>query len=336
MNSKTITVLIPTFQRAKLLKRAIDSVLSQTYQNFEIIVCDNASQDQTFQIVENLRSRDSRIKYFRHTENIGMNKNFTFAVSKVRTPFFCFLSDDDYYLPTFFSDAMEGFEKSSKVKFSVLAAPTVDTEGKFLSNQLDSWPRTNCIYAPGDGLLPTLNGFHPIITTCIFRTEIIDEFSFDEEFKIMTDIPVLISCVAKYYFYVSDKVGGYFIRHPKAVGYTVVGIRESCRLWRKLELYFAKDKDISNKSLGIISKTLKKRNDKAFWGTFLMSFKRKDWAKFYCLSKILLRENYFIYKIPCLMLVLLSRSVIGVAMLIKLYQFFTFAWLKFRENCRRN
>ena len=89
-----VTIAIPTYNRADgYLKDAINSALSQTYGNIEIIVSDNCSEDNTKEIVENFR--DSRIRYFRHEKNIGANNNFNFCLNQAQGKYFMLLSDDD-------------------------------------------------------------------------------------------------------------------------------------------------------------------------------------------------------------------------------------------------
>ena len=66
-----ITTIIPTYQRPKLLRRAIKSVLNQTYPHFQVCVYDNASGDETEAIVQEFIAKDSRIQYFRQEKNWG-------------------------------------------------------------------------------------------------------------------------------------------------------------------------------------------------------------------------------------------------------------------------
>ena len=68
-----ISVVIPTFNMGKTIRDTLKSVLNQTYKNFEIVVQDNNSQDDTFKIIESLT--DSRIKYFKNNTNIGYSRN---------------------------------------------------------------------------------------------------------------------------------------------------------------------------------------------------------------------------------------------------------------------
>ena len=64
-NNKLITVYIPTYNRLKFLKRAVNSVLSQSYQNFELIIVDDCSQDKTVEYLKKLSSNDERIFFFK-------------------------------------------------------------------------------------------------------------------------------------------------------------------------------------------------------------------------------------------------------------------------------
>lgn len=92
-NNPTITIAIPTFNRASLLGQTIDSVLKQSYGNLEIIVSDNCSTDNTGEVVA--AYGDKRIAYFRQDENLGMVGNWNFCLQHSTGEYFLLLSDDD-------------------------------------------------------------------------------------------------------------------------------------------------------------------------------------------------------------------------------------------------
>jgi|GEM_PF-4090006 len=96
-----ITTIIPTYRRPKLLRRAISSVLNQTYPHFQVCVYDNASGDETASVVAELSKEDPRVKYHCHAENIGATENFIYGMEHVEIPFFTLLSDDDLIFPNF-------------------------------------------------------------------------------------------------------------------------------------------------------------------------------------------------------------------------------------------
>jgi len=90
-----ISVIIATFNRAHLISRAIDSVLTQSHQNFEMIIADDGSDDNTEEVVKNYS--DSRIKYFKLQKNGGPGRAKNFGVEMASGETITFLDSDDYY-----------------------------------------------------------------------------------------------------------------------------------------------------------------------------------------------------------------------------------------------
>ena len=88
-----LSIIIPTYNRSKYISKCIDSVLSQTYKNIEIIVIDDGSTDNTEEIIKNFN--DKRIKYFKNTNHgIGYSRNF--GLDKATGDYIFFLDSDDY------------------------------------------------------------------------------------------------------------------------------------------------------------------------------------------------------------------------------------------------
>lgn len=100
-----VSVIIPTHNRAKLLRNAIVSVLNQTFQDFEILVVDDASQDNTPEVVAGFQ--DERIKYFRHDNNKGGSAARNTGIHNSSCDYIAFLDDDDEWLPEKLSKQME-------------------------------------------------------------------------------------------------------------------------------------------------------------------------------------------------------------------------------------
>ncbi|MCW2312608.1 glycosyltransferase family 2 protein [Rhodoferax antarcticus] len=95
-----ISVVIPTYNRSSYLEGAIASVLAQTVKDFEVIVSDNCSQDDTEAVVEKYLF-DDRVRYFKNEQNIGMVGNWRKAVYEHASgDWFILLSDDDYLIDT--------------------------------------------------------------------------------------------------------------------------------------------------------------------------------------------------------------------------------------------
>lgn len=88
-----VSVVIPTHERAQLLKRALQSVLVQTYDKLEILVVDDASRDKTREVVESFG--DTRIRYFRHQTNKGGSAARNTGIIAATGDYVAFLDDDD-------------------------------------------------------------------------------------------------------------------------------------------------------------------------------------------------------------------------------------------------
>jgi len=93
----TVSVIIPTYNRAKVLPRAVNSVLAQTYEDFELIIVDDASTDETQNVIE--KFNDERINYFCFSTNQGANTARNYGIKKAKGELISFLDSDDEYLP---------------------------------------------------------------------------------------------------------------------------------------------------------------------------------------------------------------------------------------------
>lgn len=101
MKKNKFTVIIPTRERANTLKYTIKTVLDQDYDNFEVIVCDNFSKDDTELVVTAFN--DKRIRYINTGQRLSMSHNWEFALSHVSDGYVSILGDDDGLLPNCFN-----------------------------------------------------------------------------------------------------------------------------------------------------------------------------------------------------------------------------------------
>lgn len=92
-----VSVIVPTYNRSQLLGRALHSVLAQTYPDWECLVIDDASVDETEEVVKRLG--DSRIRYLRHDTNRGASATRNTGIAEARGEHLAFLDSDDEWLP---------------------------------------------------------------------------------------------------------------------------------------------------------------------------------------------------------------------------------------------
>ena len=92
-----IDILMATYNGEKYIREQIDSILSQTYSNFNLIISDDASSDATVNILKEYANKDERIKIFKQDKNLGVVSNFEFLLNKVENEFFMFADQDDIW-----------------------------------------------------------------------------------------------------------------------------------------------------------------------------------------------------------------------------------------------
>ena len=90
-----VSVIIPTYNRADTIKRSIESVLSQSYQDFEIIIIDDGSTDDTYRVVKEIR--DTRICYIKGDKRMGANAARNIGVQRAKGEFIAFQDSDDIW-----------------------------------------------------------------------------------------------------------------------------------------------------------------------------------------------------------------------------------------------
>ena len=109
--TSTVSVIIPTFNREKLLKRSIKSVLNQTYPNLECLVVDDGSTDNTKDVIMNFN--DNRINYIKHKLNKHASAARNTGIQAAKGDYIAFLDDDDEWLPEKLKKQVYLLEQSS-------------------------------------------------------------------------------------------------------------------------------------------------------------------------------------------------------------------------------
>lgn len=111
--SSLVSVIIPTYNRAFFIERAINSVLTQTVEDLEIIVVDDGSTDETRRIVSSLQSKDERVRCIRHEVSKGSMASRNTGIKAARGEIVGFLDSDDEYLPTFLEREIQAFSTAN-------------------------------------------------------------------------------------------------------------------------------------------------------------------------------------------------------------------------------
>jgi len=99
MKNKTVSVLMATFNNERTVSNAVESILSQTYKNIELLILDDGSTDKTYEILENEYKENKKVKIFRNKRNIGLTKSLNILINKSNGFFIARQDADDFSLP---------------------------------------------------------------------------------------------------------------------------------------------------------------------------------------------------------------------------------------------
>jgi glycosyltransferase involved in cell wall biosynthesis len=125
-----VTVFIPTYNRAKLLAHSIRGVLEQTFDDLRLVVSDNASEDETPEVVTSFD--DPRLEYVRQPRNLGLLGNHNWFLARVETDYALILADDDLVYPTLLERAVPELDRRARTGVVHAAFDVIDEEGEVL------------------------------------------------------------------------------------------------------------------------------------------------------------------------------------------------------------
>jgi glycosyltransferase involved in cell wall biosynthesis len=128
------TIGIPVYQGGNYLDETLASARLQDYENLEIIVTDNASTDDTPEIVERHASEDARIRYVRHERNQGAAENYNSAFHASSGEYFCWNAHDDLTTPDFISSGVEALERHPEASVALAHVDRINARGDTLDS----------------------------------------------------------------------------------------------------------------------------------------------------------------------------------------------------------
>jgi glycosyltransferase involved in cell wall biosynthesis len=124
-----VSVGLPVYNGEDFLEQAIESILCQTFEDFELIISDNASDDATEKICRTFAERDRRIRYHRNSVNIGGTPNFNRLVRLARADYFKWAAHDDLCAPDFLGECVAVLDREATVVLCHSVTQVVDSQG---------------------------------------------------------------------------------------------------------------------------------------------------------------------------------------------------------------
>lgn len=127
-----VSIGIPVFNGQEFLPELLDSLLAQTFGDFEIVICDNASSDRTPQICRAYERRDSRVRFIPNERNLGAVENFNRAFALSTAPLFKWAAHDDIYHEAYLDTCVGLLEEYPDAVLAHTANAFIDEEGEIL------------------------------------------------------------------------------------------------------------------------------------------------------------------------------------------------------------
>lgn len=197
------SVIIPTYNRQKFIAKAIYSILAQNYANYEVLVVDDGSTDNTEERVKSIN--DNRIKYFKKENNErGAARNF--GIEMASGDYVTFLDSDDFLLENYLKTAFIELNTLKRPPFYHQGYQVVDVKGRVLS-------KINFIRNNDFGLLAEGNPF-----SCMgvfIRRDVLDKFRFNEDRRLSgsEDWELWLRISANYGFVTCNKITACLVNH---------------------------------------------------------------------------------------------------------------------------
>lgn len=127
-----ISIVLPVYNGERFLRASIDSVVSQTYTNWELLVIDDCSTDSTAEIVREYVQKDERIKYFRNEVNLRLPRNLNRGFSLTRGNYLTWTSDDNIYMPTALEKMYSALLADPEAQFAYASCDIIDEEDNII------------------------------------------------------------------------------------------------------------------------------------------------------------------------------------------------------------
>jgi glycosyltransferase involved in cell wall biosynthesis len=129
--SPSVCIGLPVYNGGEMLSGAIESILSQDFENFELIISDNCSTDNTMETCLKYQKKDKRIKYYRLEENLG-GKNFPIVFARSNSPYFMWAAHDDLHERSFISKCLERIEQDPSIALVYPKTRVLDADSNFI------------------------------------------------------------------------------------------------------------------------------------------------------------------------------------------------------------
>lgn len=203
LSEELVSIIMPAYNCGDFIGITLESVIAQTYQNWEVIVINDCSTDNTESVVFNYKSRDPRIKYYKLNENSGAAVARNKATDLANGKYIAFLDSDDVWFPEKLTKQIN-FMKKHGYSFTCTSYSKIDEQGNYLNRTINARSKSNY-----NDVLKTCPGN----STVIYDAEALGKFKIPN-IKKRNDYVMWLQVIkrAKYLYGVEEPLGCHRVR----------------------------------------------------------------------------------------------------------------------------
>lgn len=195
-----VSILLPSYNHEKYLSETIESVLNQTFKDFEFIIIDDYSIDNSREIIKEYKKKDKRIRVNYHNENKGISKTENELLSLASGKFVAFLNSDDVWDHNKLEKQLQIMEKDENLVVWT-QGEIIDDKSNYIGRKFTHPSRKTS----GNIFKSLLRGNYILFSSLIFKRENVRNLKFYENLKIISDFPFELALAKKYEYYFIDE-----------------------------------------------------------------------------------------------------------------------------------
>lgn len=176
-----VSIGLPVYNGARYLRSALDSLVAQDYGDLEIIISDNASEDETEAICREYAARDARIRYYRAEQNMGPVWNAVRTYESARGEYFLFTAHDDLRHPQYLSRCVAALERNPRALFCCTGVNFIDVDGHDITDVIPIRSLRPVGATPRERLRGLARSTYWVDVYSLIRTPALQETTFGQE-----------------------------------------------------------------------------------------------------------------------------------------------------------
>jgi glycosyltransferase involved in cell wall biosynthesis len=225
MRTPRLSIGLPVYNGARFIAQSLDALLGQSFDDFELIISDNASTDETGDICRKYEKQDPRVRYVRQPCNIGLSPNHNFTLNEARGELFKWASHDDLYARDLLKLCIEALDGHPDVVLAHSWSARIDESSKLIG--ADEYPLTTASPRPSERFRTTLVDFGGDDDYGVIRTHVLRRVAPRDSYHHADRTIVTELALQGQFYQVPEWL--YFRRyHPEQAEFKHVTVRSRC------------------------------------------------------------------------------------------------------------